>query len=472
MEVNEKLINAEAAARIVALIKKNTKSRGTISVGISSWWSGGQRWARNKPTVTSDKKDVWVEIERNNGAFCRVVTNQIDEESIISACKYAEYYTQLWSPKEIYIDSIIGRPEYASKGYPVWSKATFNREQRENGELVHLVARDSQQHGLLSAGYIESGAGVSFKYSRDVWGRETNDSAKVSQAHCSITVRDPKGNGSGWAGGASYDLARLNPELIAKSALEKCKLSLNPVRIEPGRYQTILEPQASMVFFNALVNSLDRNTPEVTGRGEVFLEVDRGISRNRSKLGLKIVDDRITIHHNPIDSLMGTHVEPGVESVTLIETGILKNLWTPYSRALNDLVQSEIVVPRRSFKVGGTETPVEEMIGSMKRGLMVTRLSDPAGVGQLMTGTTRDGLWLIENGKVTKAVRNFRWTESPWFVLNNVEQIGMSIPTFTPVDIRRSLNGPYAQYASAVSTMIVPWIKINDFSFTSTVDAI
>ena len=96
----------------------------------------------------------------------------------------------------------------------------------------------------------------------------------------------------------------------------------------------------------------------------------------------------------------------------------------------------------------------------------MTRFSNVAlfdAMSLLSTGLTRDGLWLIEHGKITKAVKNFRFTESPLFVLNSIEQLGVPVPVFRPV------KNPYTPQ---LTPAIVPPIKSRDFSFTSTIDAI
>jgi predicted Zn-dependent protease len=102
------------------------------------------------------------------------------------------------------------------------------------------------------------------------------------------------------------------------------------------------------------------------------------------------------------------------------------------------------------------------MIRTTRRGLLVTRLSNVQvldGSSLLATGLTRDGLWLIENGKITKAVKNFRFTESPLFVLNNIEQLGPAVPVFRATGL-------------APMPAMVPPIKTRDFSFTAMVDAV
>ncbi len=468
MDDSVKILNFKGAESIVNQIKSRVHNHGTTDISVFSWWSTGQRWSRNKAMLTSDQRDVRVVISHEFSGTVRATTNQLDPDSIAAVCKMINTYSDMQEPKEIFVDMIQEPVTYNSTGSEVWSDSTFNRESTDNASIVHTVSRQANSRGFFSNGYVENGASSVLKYQRDRWGREFVTSGQITQAHCSMTVREPSGNGSGWAGGSSFDMARLDPLRIAETALEKCTLSLNAVRIEPGRYQTILEPQASQFFFATLVAALDRGA-ESGGRGPIYLETDESLRRHRTKLGLKIVDDRISISHDPSDPLIGTHVEPQVEKVNLIENGVLKSLFSSYEHSLGELVQKEVVRRRSSFRVEGTQTPVEEMISTMKRGLVVTRVSNPIPVGMVYTGTTRDGLWLVENGKITKAVRNFRWTESPWFILNNVEQIGQSTLVFTPEDVRRSLQ---SSFASSLTSVICPWIKVNDFSFTSTVDAV
>jgi predicted Zn-dependent protease len=111
-----------------------------------------------------------------------------------------------------------------------------------------------------------------------------------------------------------------------------------------------------------------------------------------------------------------------------------------------------------AYRMSGGATSIEEMIASTKRGLLVTRLSNVGlldGGSVLCTGLTRDGLWLIENGAISKAVKNLRFTESPIFVLNSIEQLGQPVRVFSP-------GAP----------VIVPPLKARDFSFTSMIDAV
>jgi len=101
---------------------------------------------------------------------------------------------------------------------------------------------------------------------------------------------------------------------------------------------------------------------------------------------------------------------------------------------------------------------IDEMIATTERGVLVTRLHNVVTLdaGSLLsTGITRDGLWLIERGKITKAIKNFRFTESPLFAFNNVEQLGECKKVFR----RRA-------------PAICPTMKVKDFSFTGLMDAV
>ncbi|HEX6052443.1 MAG TPA: metallopeptidase TldD-related protein, partial [Gemmatimonadaceae bacterium] len=239
-------------------------------------------------------------------------------------------------------------------------------------------------------------------------------------------------------------------------------------RLEPGRYTVILEPQAVERILSAMTGSMYREIAE--GQGSAFtLGDDEALGIRRSKLGLKIVDERVTISHDFTDPELG-HVLPwgfATEPITWIRRGVLETLMTQRYTAVRSLNEPWGAREPAAFRMSGGETSVDEMIRTTKRGLLVTRFDgvrilDSASL--LCTGLTRDGLWLIENGRITKAVKNFRFTESPLFLLNSLEQLGTPVRVFRPVDAR----DPNYSLIPA----IVPPLKARDFSFTSLVDAV
>jgi len=102
---------------------------------------------------------------------------------------------------------------------------------------------------------------------------------------------------------------------------------------------------------------------------------------------------------------------------------------------------------------GGGDSSVEKMIANTDRGLLVTRVwyireVDP--YEKVMTGMTRDGLFLVENGKIASAVRNFRFNQSLIELLQNVEAMGPAVRAT----------------AEEAFEMVVPAMKVNGFHFT------
>lgn len=288
-----------------------------------------------------------------------------------------------------------------------------------------------------------------------------------TQAQCSATVRHTKGLGSGWAGLSSYDWSSIDGMTLVQRAVEKCEASINPVAIEPGRYTAILEPQAVSELTDLLVNSLDNRDDNEGNKAKTWsLDWDPSLRLRRTKLGLKVVDERISISHDPQHPELGVLPAPGLAPIEWIKNGVLNTLSYNREYALAYLIENQGNLWRPSYVMSGGETSMDEMIATTKRGLIVTRfwktgLLDPLSI--LCTGITRDGLWLVENGKITKAVKNFRFTESPLFILNQVVQVGPAVRVFRPV------KNPYD---AKVTPAIVPTLKVNDFSFTSLIDAV
>lgn len=449
-----------------------------LKVSVQSVWSGGQRWARNRSFLSSNLQTVEVMIHRSSsqGGGCGITMNQIDEESLRAACTFVEagMARRKQSGFGDASDLQLDYPVWEAKGIPIWSDATYNRTAHENAQAVIEMTERAESNGMLAAGSIETKAAYMRGYSRDSWGREVSGGARATFAQCSTTVRHHQGVASGWSGASSFDLVRIDPFKLGTLAFDKCLKSMNPVRIEPGRYQTILEPQAVASFANIFVGALDRYPDGERPDGVHFLGWDAGIERARSKLGLQVIDRRITFSHDPEDPVTGTHLVPGMKAVDLVKDGVLTNMFTTYH--LYGFQEQNIRdqnLGRSSYTMKGSESvSMDEMISTMKRGLLVTRFSDLTELHKhslLYTGFTRDGLWLIENGKITKAVRNFRFTESPLFAFNNVESIGEPVPVMLPSWAKLLIAGS-VQYTSP--SVVVPALKINDFSFTSTIDAV
>jgi predicted Zn-dependent protease len=131
---------------------------------------------------------------------------------------------------------------------------------------------------------------------------------------------------------------------------------------------------------------------------------------------------------------------------------------TRYSARLTGLAVTP-AVDNLIFETSAPEPPsLDEMIASTERGLLLTclwyiREVDPQTL--LLTGLTRDGVYLVENGEVTGAVNNFRFNESPVGMLSRLAEVGASVPT---------LPREWGDYFNRV---IMPPLRIEGFNMSS-----
>lgn len=473
----DRVLTSTEIESIARSVEQLCSREGMVSVTVSSVWQGELRWARNLPSLTSDRRNVSIFVARKiRSGGGSAATNQLDEASLRGVVQSAERQA-LEGADQRSLDFEVEEATVGAVPTTTWSEATYGRTQKENALLVQEATTQASAKGILSAGYLESRAFAMGTFMRNDYGKQSWFVGRMTQAQCTATVRHPNGTGSGWAAGSSYDFAKVSDRDIARRALDKCLASLDPVRIEPGRYTTILEPQAVAQLVDTVFGASSRAPLRDVSengqlRGTFWLGWDESVQRDRSKLGLKVMDERITIDHDPSDPDLGLLPVDGMAPITYVKNGVLTALSYKRGYGLNEMNRHAPDLTRGSYRMSGGTTTMDEMIATTKRGLLLTRFSSIRILDQmslLSTGLTRDGLWLIENGKITKSVRNFRFTESALFVLNNVVELGVPVPVFHPFE-----QSDYAHYVPhlALTPVIVPPLKVNDFSFTSTIDAI
>ncbi len=455
-----RFLTQAACAEVTERLAKFAIGGGTTASFIQSSWQGNLRWARNRIITSGDVRNTDITVKRVlNGAWGAAGINQLTDPEMDTAVERAERYLMTMS-ESFYntLPQVPVREEYPKPD--IWSEATYAMQSGERAEAMRPLVKGADAAGMLAAGYIQvSGQG-----------RSVMDDEGLSmyfpytQAQYTVTVRDPDGTGSGWAGVDWHDWKRIDGPKLSAIALDKCLRSRNPVRIEPGRYTAILEPQAvgdlTVMAFDPgriALHPFDRKTAEQETEPTVFSQAG-----GNSRIGQRIFDDRITVATDCMDPELGfpPFSEWGqvYRPQAWVENGTLQQLPHDRDYAVSKLGREDYRATPGAFRMSGGTTTIEQMIETTKRGLLVTRffnvqIMDRASLQ--CTGYTRDGLWLIENGKVSKSVYNFRFTESPSFVLNNIEQLGVPQRIFSP-------NAP----------IVVPPMKVRDFSFTSLSDAV
>ena len=437
----------EARALADRVLKLSTADE--TRVNITSEWSGNTRFADSSITTSGGVTNVSVRVTATVGRRrASATTNVLDDQSLKRTVDLAISLARL-SPEDPELMPELGPQSYPSIGAFVERTADLDPEVR-NAAVKRAVdaatAAGKPAGTVFTAGFLQASANaVAVATSRGLFAYHQNTDAEFS-----MTSRTPDGTGSGWAGTGARDWSRIDPGAIGRIAAQKAVASRNPQAIPPGLYTAVLEPQAVNDLVPLLANALNARTAD-EGRS-AFSKSGGG-----NRIGEKVVDERVTLYSDPADPLvLGRPFDldglpPG--RTVWIEKGVLRNL--AYSRfwAQKQGVQPMPLSGGLSL-TGGTRT-TEEILAGCERGILVThffyiRALDPRTV--LQTGLTRDGVFLIEKGKITRALKNFRWNESPLLMLNRLEDIGRSEVT--------------------QAGQLMPALRISNFNFTSLSDAV
>ncbi len=456
--VSETLARAAADARVMtrdqaeALVGRVVKmsKADEIQVNVGGGYSANIRFADNRISTAGGISTANLNIQSSFGPKHAVVsTNDLTDAGLERAVRQSEALAKL-APDDPEAMPQLGPQQY--ENVKTYFDSTGNLGPEGRAEAARLAIDPCKAAGdLKAAGFLNTGIGAgAVANNKGLFAYQSGTSSNYT-----LTVRTADGTGSGWAGADHPDWAQVDVKRVAQQAIEKARMSKNPVAIEPGRYTVILEPQAVGDLVQLLAFALGARAAD-EGRS-AFSKQGGG-----TKVGEKIVDERVTLMSDPKDPQLLTNAFDfqGLPSrpQVWIDKGVLKKL--TYSRFWAQKKNQQPDAGTNAVKlVGGTQTR-EELIASTPRGILVTRLwylrpVDPRTV--LYTGLTRDGTFLIENGKISKSIKNLRFNESPLFMLNNLDALGRS----------ERVAGP-----EAGGDVVMPVLKVRDFNFTSLSDAV
>jgi predicted Zn-dependent protease len=439
--------DAEALAQKVLSFSTADEAR----VNINSGTEGNTRFAVNQVSTAGDAYDANISVTSAFGKkTASATTNRFDDESLRQVVQTSERLARLVPEDPEYLGEL---PPQQYLPVEPFFESTANLTPEQRARAVMEITAPAARQNLVSTGFLTHFAGsqaVANKRGLFAYARATGISFTT-------TVRTPDGTGSGWAGGSENDFGQLNFGQLGERAIRKAELSRNPRAVEPGEWTVILEPTAVANLVNLMVFSMNaRNADE----GRSFFSKQGG----GNKIGEKFLDERVTITTDPADPRTASIPFSGEglpnPATTWVQGGVLKDL--VYNRFWAQRNNRQPTGFPAAYRMSGGNSSVEDMIRSTDRGLLVTRLwyirpVDPRTI--LFTGLTRDGTFLIENGRITSAVKNLRWNESPVFLLNNIEMMG------EPTRVSASEDG-------AGGSVMVPAVKARDFTFTSLSDAV
>jgi predicted Zn-dependent protease len=462
------MLTQDQAASIFERIKKFS-SADEVEVLFSGGRFALTRFANNAIHQNVEDENHIVSVRTAfGGRTARATTNKFDDDGLRRVVQSSEALAKVQHPDP----ELLPVPDSRDADGPEQSTAsqhsTPNRHFEQTAaitpqlraEAVKKIVDVAKKHKLTAAGIFSSSESVEGIFnSRELSRWHTQTLAEVS---ISMLGTDS----SGWQKANSPNAFNLDPLALAEVAANKAADSAHPAEIVAGKYTIILEPSATLdivgfMFWDYSGMAILDQRSFLTGR-----------------IGSKLFGDNITIWDDVTHPLQSGSPFDGEGmrrmSLPLVENGVVKRV--VYARA------TAARMKRSEYKdqVGPVEptghgfplpnemgemptnivfaTPqnpqtLDQMIASTERGVLVTRLwyireVDP--YEKIVTGMTRDGTFLVEDGRIRQGIRNFRFNESLIHMLSNVE--AMSLP------VRASGEESF--------DMVVPAMKIRDFNFT------
>jgi len=383
---------------------------------------GHARYANNEITQAGEVTETQLRLTLAFGKrHAKAETNQTDEASLHALAARTAALAEV-APEDPEWLPVLGPQRYAtsSSGF---DPATIDLPAKARTAAAAAAIRRAEEKSLVAAGFYESDATL-FTFATSAGLRAEH---KETVSSMTTTLRTADGAGSGWAGAEEVRAADVDADALARVAADKAERSHGPRKLEPGKYTVLLEPMAVADIVGFLIEALDARAAD---EGRSFFSRPGGGNR----VGEAIFDPRVTLRSDPFDP-----ATPGrpwdddglpLAPTAWIDGGALKNL--QYARFWAQKAGKKPTGGHSTWQLGGGGAPsAASLVAGIKRGLVVTRFwytrwLDPKAL--LITGLTRDGVFLVEDGKVTGPVNNFRFNESPVKVLTKL--VGMTAQTY------------------------------------------
>ncbi|OLD64542.1 MAG: hypothetical protein AUI47_05475 [Acidobacteria bacterium 13_1_40CM_2_68_5] len=426
---------------------------GDWQVELTARTSSHTRFARNEITTSGFAEDAGLVVTTaREGRSGTVSTNDLSDDGLKAAIARAAGMRDLMPVDPEWVEPLPPQTYPALQKYDDESARARAAERAPGIRSILALARRKE---LVAAGFYETGAAHrAIGNSKGNFGYHP-----ATDTELSVTMRTSGGTGSGWASGYSPRFSEVDAKSLARHAAEKGIASASPRDVPAGDYTVVLEPAAVAALLITLqFGALSRRAAD-EGRS-VFSKPGGG-----SRVGEKVANESVTLRSDPFDPRVpATPWNPGGgpgggstdglpnRKVTWIDQGVLKTLVADRYWARVTGVEPT-PIPASLVLSGGTAS-LDDLIASTGRGLLITRFWYIRTVNPQtcqLTGLTRDGLFLIDKGRMAGPVTNLRFNESPVVMLQNAEGMTHAVPA---------------------GRMVVPAIKSREFTFTSKSDAV
>jgi predicted Zn-dependent protease len=455
------MLPTEAECRKLAERALSYATFPDASVSLSFAHTGNTRFANNEITTSGSAESVTVVVSATrDGRTGRVSLNETSPEAFERAMRRAEEIAGVVPADPEYVGPL--EPQKYSK-VAAWDEATAKLDAGARLPGVRAVVEPAARESLNASGFFNNAGRVQCianKTGNFGWHRST-------ECAFSATARTADGTGSGWAEDSAWRAQDVDAPALSARALRKARDSRQPKPLSPGDYTVVLEPAAVAQFLQAGIG-FQAFSARLAEEGRSFFAKQGGGTR----VGEKVFHESVTLKTDPSDPRRptapwgggggpggggggfggGAEIGLAIAPTVWVRNGVLENL--SYDRYwAKKAGRAPNANPTGLIFEGGGET-MESLIASTERGLLITQFWYIRSVNPQtlqLTGLTRDGVWLIENGRIVHPVTNFRFNESPAVMLQNLQGMTPAVRT---------------------GNSLVPAVKASAFTFSSLSDAV
>jgi len=411
------------------------------------------RFAVNTVHQNVSETDMAVRVRAVFGKKVGVASgNDLSDDALKKTVEAAETVAQFQQENPEF-DSLPAPKPYQEVNAYVEATAVYTPQERAEG--VASICAMAQENGLTAAGAFSTAESeIMAANSLGVMAYHRN-----TLAHLVNVIMSE--NSSGYATSTNPDISKIDPHAVGQIAVDKALQSRNPTDIQPGAYTVILE-ESAVADMLLMLGYL----------GFGALAVQEGRSFMCGHLGEQITGSNISIWDDGLDT-RGLALPFDFEGmpkqrVKLIEKGFAKGVVYDTFTAGREKGKTSTghslpapnslgPIPVNIFMAPGQSTK-EEMLASTKRGIWVTRFhyTNPLHpIKTTLTGMTRDGTFLIEDGKITRPLKNLRFTQSILEAFAQAEMLSTEL----------KVNKVWGSFS-----VCAPAAKIHNFTFTGTTE--
>lgn len=432
------LMTADQAREIGEKVLKMTDADDAV-VNVGHSREALTRLANNSIVlnVLTERRDVSVTVaygKSKGQSGC----DSVEETDLRAMVHRAQDVARIAAPDPEYLPS-LGPQTYVPVRAHFESTACLDPEGR--ARMALQIIEPVKAAGLRVAGTVETSESSRAVVTKNgCFGYHPRTDAQVG---CTVTAPDS----TGWARDVTVDISRIDPSALAYAAIHQAQQAAHPRAVEPGKYKVVLMPPATGHLAEYLLWWANART---TKEGLTYLS---------ERLGKKLAGDDITLYSDPQDVRLPSCPFDGDgvprNRVTWVDKGLFNQLW--YDRwTAHEAGVAPVPHPEAPIMVG-TDRSAADLIATVQRGILVTHFWYVRSVKAdetLVTGMTRDGTFLIEDGKIKHGVKNMRFNESCLGMLQRATAIGKP-GSCADVELMPSLFPP---------------IVVTDWNFVSTTD--